>query len=226
MEKADDMSSVFNEPNVTRREFLRFCGTCAAYGGLPAAAPNPTGAKGISEALPGLDVPVINIPGCPPDPINFVGTIASFLLEGRLPALDDFGRPVFGYGKKVHPQCPNRGDWQKCLKNEGCKGQWTYNNCPTIQFNDGANFPMGAGHPCIGCSEPDFWDRFNPFYAAPVNQKKSTRGCLAVHPKGVRRVHLRARRQFGQVRGGRLGAEDSDKRTGNSQPAHGEPVRP
>jgi [NiFe] hydrogenase small subunit len=46
----------------------------------------------------------------------------------------------------------------------GCKGKKTFNNCPSVKFNDGTSFPMQAGHPCIGCSEPDFWDTMTPFY--------------------------------------------------------------
>jgi [NiFe] hydrogenase small subunit len=140
-------------------------GNCASYGGLPAAAPNPTGAAGVEGALgAGLTVPVVNLPGCPPNPVNFVGVIANYLLKGSLPPLDADGRPQFAYGKEVHGQCPYRDDKSRCLFEGGCKGKETYNNCPTIKFNDGTSFPMQAGHPCIGCSEPDFWDTMTPFY--------------------------------------------------------------
>ncbi len=140
-------------------------GTCASYGGLPAADPNPTGAKGIADALTTLSVPVVNLPGCPPNPINFVGLIAAYLLENKLPELDRFGRPVFAYGEKVHKRCPFKENrTRRCLEDVGCKGKYSYNNCPSIKFNEGTSFPMQAGHPCIGCSEPSFWDRMTPFY--------------------------------------------------------------
>ncbi len=140
-------------------------GTCAAYGGLPAAAPNPTGCKGVKDALGSrLRVPVVNLPGCPPNPVNLTATIANYLLFGKIPRLDPLGRPVFAYGNKVHSQCPNRNHEDRCLEEEGCKGKHCFNNCPTIQFNDGTNWPVRAGHPCIGCSEPEFWDRMTPFY--------------------------------------------------------------
>jgi NiFe hydrogenase small subunit HydA len=45
----------------------------------------------------------------------------------------------------------------------GCKGPLTYNNCPRYRFNQGTNWPIGAGHGCIGCSEPNFWDTMSPF---------------------------------------------------------------
>ena len=142
-------------------------GNCGSYGGLPAAAPNPTGARGVTGALGSqLTVPVVNLPGCPPNPINFVGTLANHLLFDRLPSLDQHGRPVFAYGSRVHDQCPFRHDSQehRCLEDYGCKGKRCHNNCPGEQFNDKTSWPVLAGHPCIGCSEPDFWDTMTPFY--------------------------------------------------------------
>lgn len=140
-------------------------GNCASYGGLPAAWPNPTGAAGVEAALgTSLRVPVVNLPGCPPNPVNFVGTVANYLLKGSLPPLDADRRPVFAYGNTVHSQCPYRENESRCLEDFGCKGKICHNNCPTIKFNDATSFPMQAGHPCIGCSEPDFWDRMTPFY--------------------------------------------------------------
>ena len=152
-------------------------GTCSAYGGVQAAAPNPGGYKGVGEAL---GIKTLNIPGCPPNPINFVGTIVNYLLLGKLPALDDLGRPLFAYGKTIHDQCPRRSHFEQdefveefgseeaamgyCLYKLGCRGPETYNNCPIVKFNDGTSWPVEAGHPCIGCSEPDFWDKMSPFY--------------------------------------------------------------
>jgi [NiFe] hydrogenase small subunit len=141
-------------------------GTCASFGGLPAAAPNPTGAKGVKGALPNLTVPVVNLPGCPPNPINVMSVIVNYLLNGTLPGLDSLGRPTFAYQKYVHALCPYRQGSSRCLRSVGCKGTITHNNCPSIKFNQGTSFPMLAGHPCIGCSEPDFWDKMTPFYQA------------------------------------------------------------
>jgi hydrogenase small subunit len=31
-------------------------------------------------------------------------------------------------------------------------------------WNGHTNFPIGAGHPCIGCTERNFWDTMSPFY--------------------------------------------------------------
>jgi len=140
------------------------CGTCAAFGGLAAASPNPTGAKGVLDALPNLTVPVVNLPGCPPNPVNFMAVLTSYLLNGSLPALDSNQRPLFAHGKKIHQQCPYKQEKRLCQKSLGCKGQWTSSNCPNVKFNDGTSFPMQVGHPCIGCCEPDFWDTMTPFY--------------------------------------------------------------
>jgi [NiFe] hydrogenase small subunit len=152
-------------------------GSCATWGGLPAAKPNPGGYKGVGDAL-GLKV--INIPGCPPNPINLIGTVVNYLLLGKLPAVDEKGRPLFAYGKTIHDQCPRRAHFENeefvtefgskeaslgyCLYKMGCRGPETYNNCPIAKFNDGTSWPVQAGHPCIGCSQPDFWDKMTPFY--------------------------------------------------------------
>ena len=152
-------------------------GSCSAYGNLPAAEPNPGGYKGVGEAL---GIKTVNIAGCPPNPVSFVGTVVNYLLLGKLPALDDLGRPLFAYGKTIHDQCPRRAHFENdefvevfgseeaalgyCLYKVGCRGPETYNNCPVAKFNDGTSWPVEAGHPCIGCSEPKFWDNFTPFY--------------------------------------------------------------
>jgi [NiFe] hydrogenase small subunit len=152
-------------------------GSCASWGGIPAAKPNPGGYMGVGEAL---NTKVLKIPGCPPNPINLVGTIVNYLLLGKLPELDGQGRPLFAYGKTIHDQCPRRSHFENeefvtefgsedaalgyCLYKMGCRGPETYNNCPVAKFNDGTSWPVEAGHPCIGCSEPDFWDKMSPFY--------------------------------------------------------------
>lgn len=166
--------------DVCRKAAAVICiGTCASYGGVQAAAPNPGGYKGVGDAL---GIKTVNIPGCPPNPINLVGTVVNYLLLGKLPKLDDKGRPLFAYGETIHEHCPRRGHYENeefvkefgskeaamgfCLYQMGCKGPETYNNCPTVKFNNGTGFPIEAGHPCIGCSEPNFWDNMSPFFVA------------------------------------------------------------
>lgn len=149
-------------------------GTCATYGGLPGANPNPTGAVSVADVVKGK--PVINIPACPMNPSNFVGTLVSFVLTGTVPALDSLGRPKFAFGFRIHDNCDRRAHFDAgeyvqqwgdlgaqnnfCLYKMGCKGPMTHNNCSLIRYNEGTNWPIGAGHGCIGCSEPNFWDLY------------------------------------------------------------------
>jgi hydrogenase small subunit len=154
-------------------------GTCAAYGGLPAAAPNPTGALGVADAVPGVKN-LINLPACPANVENLTALIVHYLTFNQFPALDAFKRPLFAYGKTIHANCERRAHFDSsqyvekwgdeghregyCLFRMGCKGPVTYQNCPVIRWNDGTNWPIGCGHPCLGCAEPDFWDKMTPFY--------------------------------------------------------------
>ncbi len=144
-------------------------GSCASWGGIPASGPNPTGAKALHEVV--KDKPIINIPGCPPNPYNFLATVLYVLTFNGLPDLDDKGRPKFAYGRLIHENCERRphfdagrfaiefGDeghrrgW--CLYKLGCKGPETYANCPAILFGDvgSGSWPVGTGHPCFGCTE-------------------------------------------------------------------------
>lgn len=151
-------------------------GACATFGGVQAAKPNPSQAVSVSKFLNRTDV--INIAGCPPNPINFVGAVVAFLKGDKI-ELDSNQRPKAFYGKLVHDQCPrlkhfDAGEFAKsfdseeakkgwCLYELGCRGPETYNNCPKVLFNS-TNWPVQAGHPCIGCSEPNFWDSMSPFY--------------------------------------------------------------
>ncbi len=153
-------------------------GTCATYGGIPAASPNPTGAVGIKEAVPGATV--INLPGCPANAENISATIVHYLTFGKLPATDELGRPYFAYGKRIHDNCERRGSFDAgqfvqqwgddghrkgwCLYEMGCKGPETFHNCPTVKYNEGTSWPVQGGHGCIGCAEPSFWDTMSPFY--------------------------------------------------------------
>ena len=152
-------------------------GACATFGGIQSAAPNPGGYQGVGKAL---GIKTVNIAGCPPNPVNFVGTLVNYILLGKLPDLDEYGRPLFAYGQTIHDRCPRRVHFdadefvtrfgskeakkEYCMYLMGCKGPETHNNCPTAKFNEGTSFPIEAGHPCIGCSEPDFWDKMSPFY--------------------------------------------------------------
>ena len=149
-------------------------GTCATFGGVPAASPNPTGAVGVMDLVKGK--PIVNIPAGPADPANMVGVVLHYVLTGQVPELDSLLRPKFAFGYRIHDNCERRAhfdagefveEWGDegaknnwCLYKVGCKGPMTFNNCSIIRYNDGANWPVGVGRGCIGCSEPDFWDKY------------------------------------------------------------------
>lgn len=151
-------------------------GTCSSYGGIQAARPNPTNATPLSTIT---SKPVINVPGCPPSDRNIVGQVLYFLLNGALPPVDSINRPKWAYGLRIHELCERRGHFDAgefvesfgdenakkgyCLYKQGCKGPYTFNNCSRERFNQHTSWPIQAGHGCIGCSEPDFWDNMGPF---------------------------------------------------------------
>jgi hydrogenase small subunit len=158
-------------------------GSCAAYGNLQAARPNPTGAVGISEyfnSAYGDNAPAgINLPRCPGHGDDLVLTLLQVLITGSLPELDAVGRPRFLYGQTIHDTCYRRGhfengefveqmgdamtaqDW--CLYKVGCKGPYTYAPCGRNYWNNNLSWCVHNA-PCQGCAEPGFWDDLTPFY--------------------------------------------------------------
>ena len=163
-------------------------GTCAAFGGLPRAHPNPTGAVAVQDII--TNKPVINVSGCPPIPTVISGVLAQFLTFGKLPELDAYGRPLAFFGQSIHDRCYRRPFYDKglfaetfddegakagwCLYRLGCKGPSTYNACATMRWNAGTSWPVESGHPCLGCSEPDFWDAGSFYQALSVPTVDST----------------------------------------------------
>ncbi len=147
-------------------------GTCASYGGLPYANPNPTGAVPVSDII--KDKPIINVPGCPPIPVVMTGVLTHYLTFGTIPELDSLGRPKAFFGDAIHDRCYRRPFYDKglfaktfddegarngwCLFELGCKGPVTHSVCATTKWNQGTSFPIQSGHGCIGCTEPNFWD--------------------------------------------------------------------
>lgn len=153
-------------------------GACAVYGSVQAAKPNPTGAVGVDEII--KDKSVINVSGCPPIGEVITASLTYILTHGEPPEVDSEGRPLFAYGQRIHDSCPRRPHFDAgqfvrtfddagaregwCLYDVGCKGPSTFSPCPIVQWNMKSGWPIGAGHPCIGCTERDFFDRFSPFY--------------------------------------------------------------
>ena len=174
-------------------------GSCASWGGVASAAPNPTGASGVGEVLKGKTV--VTLPGCPANPYNFLGTALQFATFGTLPELDNKGRPKFAYGRVIHDDCPRRphfdagrfaeqfGDeghrngW--CLYKLGCKGPVTYANCSLKSFGevDGA-WPIGIGHPCFGCTEEGIGFNIALHTTVPIGNPTASTTFAPVHAGG------------------------------------------
>lgn len=152
-------------------------GNCACSGCVQGANPNPTRATPIKAVV--TDKPVVNVQGCPPIAEVMAGVLVHLLTFDRIPQLDVLGRPKAFYGKRVHDTCGRRANYDAglfvetfddenakkgyCLYKVGCKGPTTYNSCASMKWNNGTSFPIQSGHPCIGCSEANFWDN-GPFY--------------------------------------------------------------
>ena len=168
-------------------------GTCASFGGIFAAEPNPTGSMGLQDffSTKGIKTPVINVPGCPMHPDWLVGTVAHILLFGlhRPDELDSVGRPLEFFGTQIHENCPRRpyfdaGKFAKrigdegCLYKLGCKGPVAYADCPYRGFNNHTNWCIQAGSPCHGCVEPEFPDKLSPLYQK-INEERLARFVLS-----------------------------------------------
>jgi len=162
-------------------------GTCAAWGGIPAAVGNVTNSMSVmdflgKDYLSALGLPPINIPGCAPLGDNITETITSVLMflagVGPLPEFDELGRPAWMFRSTVHQGCVRAGHYEEgnfadeygqeeCLVELGCWGPVVQCNMVTrgaIGHNGGC---MNTGGICIGCTMPGFPDAYAPFYKKP-----------------------------------------------------------
>lgn len=160
------------EETAANAEAVIAVGNCATFGGIPKAAPNPTGAVSVMDLV--TDKPVVNLPGCPLNVVNLTATVVHYLTFNELPEMDDLHRPLFAHGARIHDNCERRGhfdagrfvkEWGDeghrkgwCLYEMGCKGPVAFYNCPTVRWNDGTSWPVASGHGCVACAIPDFWE--------------------------------------------------------------------
>ncbi len=159
-------------------------GSCAAWGGVPSADPNPTGAQGVDSLL--TEKPVVNLPGCPTNPYNLLAVVLEYATMNRLPALDQYNRPKFAYDRFIHDHCPRRAHFDAgrfvkefgddghregwCLYKMGCKGPVTHAACSTRHFNEIPDvWPIGIGAPCVGCTEKEIAFRVPIFQTVDIH---------------------------------------------------------
>ncbi|MGH7687037.1 MAG: hydrogenase expression protein HypE [Candidatus Dormibacteria bacterium] len=185
-------------------------GTCATYGGIHAMQGNPTGAMGLADYLgwdftSALGLPIINVPGCPVQPDNFMETVLYLLYQvaGKAPMipLDDQLRPTWLFGSTVHDGCDRAGYYEsgdfaadynspKCLVKVGCWGPVVNCNVPKRGWMAGIGGCPNVGGICIGCTMPGFPDKFMPFMDEPPGARVSTTaiGAYGLAIRALRRV--------------------------------------
>ena len=165
-------------------------GSCAVNGGWMGAHPNSAGALGVQQYLKkcGIDVPVINVPGCPANPEWLVSVLVDvILMGGKQLKLTSDNKPQGIFGQTIHDNCERRGHFENgefvykfgseeeakgyCLYPLGCRGPQTKSNCGITMWNNRRSWCVQAGSPCIGCCEAnpndpgDNWVEVNtPFY--------------------------------------------------------------
>ncbi|MGJ5091334.1 HupU protein [Bradyrhizobium oligotrophicum] len=161
-------------------DYVVAVGSCAAYGGIPAAGINPTDAVGLQ--FEGSDVggalgagfrskrglPVINVAGCAPHPGWMMESLLA-LTSGDLTAggLDAVGRPTFIANHLAHHGC-SRNEFYEfkasaetmsergCLMEHlGCRATQAVGDCNQRSWNGGGSCTKG-GYACIACTSPGF----------------------------------------------------------------------
>ena len=187
-------------------------GSCAAYGGVHAAPPNPTDCVGLqyTKQVPGGllsadwrargGLPVVNIAGCPAHPSAITGTLAALATDEAF-ELDGINRPKPWFQTPVHSGC-TRNEYHEydvedqalggdaCLFfNLGCKGPVTRAMCNTELWN-GRSSKTRVGVPCFGCTGPLFPQDGNLFVTEKLGNVP-----LKL-PEGVNRASYMAYKQL------------------------------
>ena len=144
-------------------KYVVAAGTCASFGGVPAAFTNNTACQSAKTILTGKTTnPVVNLSGCPVHPTVLIQSLLDLILIG-MPTLDSNSRPT-KYYSTIHDSCPRRsaqlgvpiGSATGCFRSVGCYGPATQNVCPSMKWNNGQAWCIGVNYPCIGCSNPTF----------------------------------------------------------------------
>ena len=146
-------------------------GTCAAFGGVPAAEGSPSAATGLPDFMARHGIAtqdrLVTCPGCPVHPQTLLGTVAYLAARGYPKVLPGLLAPAMFYSHSVHDECPRFHCWEKeefakefgeegCLFKLGCLGPLSHTTCPRRQWNGGVNWCVRAGAPCVGCTSEHF----------------------------------------------------------------------
>src|SRR5437763_11422453 len=192
-------------------------GTCATYGGIHAMSGNPTGAMGLADYLgwgfkTKAGLPIVNVPGCPVQPDNFMETLLYLLyqLAGLAPMipLDEALRPRWLFERTVHDGCDRAGYYEtgifadrygsdKCLVKIGCWGPVVNCNVPKRGWMDGLGGCPNVGGICIGCTMPGFPDKFMPFMDPPPGSRLSS-SSVKVYGKPIAALRRITQRRLNQ----------------------------
>lgn len=169
-------------------------GTCAAFGGMPAAEGNPTGAVSLKKFMEArrftakdIQDKVIALPTCPTHPESLIGSLVYYIKFGMPERDPEYLRPKIFYRNSIHAECPRYhhyqnqsfasefGDEEGCLFKLGCLGPLSFAQCARRQWNNGINWCIRANAPCISCSSEHFCaSKDLPFYRKGEKYQKRT----------------------------------------------------
>jgi len=180
-------------------------GTCATFGGIHAMEGNPTGCMGLADYLgwewkSKAGIPIVNVPGCPVQPDNFMEVLLYLLRQSVRAApmipLDAALRPGWLFAETLHEGCDRGGYYEQgdftqeygarqCIVKLGCWGPVVQCNVGKRGWINGIGGCPNVGGICIGCTMPGFADKFMPFMDQPPGSILSTQA-IQTYGKAIR----------------------------------------
>jgi hydrogenase small subunit len=214
-------------------------GTCATYGGIHAMQGNPTGCMGLADYL-GRDwkssagIPIVNVPGCPVLPDNFMEVLLYLLYHAAglapLIPLDEVLRPTWLFGQTVHESCDRGGYYEQgdfaetygspqCIVKLGCWGPVVNCNVGKRGWINGIGGCPNVGGICIGCTMPGFPDKFMPFMNQPPGSLLSSHA-VATYGRAIKTLRKFTQNSLNKVPEWRRPAPNLDKSLSSSEKTH------